>query len=61
VFAYYCKLALASLRRNGVLTTLMILTIAVGIGASMTTLTIFREIGGSDPAEGHTAVHSAAR
>jgi putative ABC transport system permease protein len=42
MFAYYLKLALRSLRRNVVLTVLMIAAIGVGIGASMTTVTIFR-------------------
>jgi putative ABC transport system permease protein len=48
MFAYYCGLALRSLRRNGVLTALMITAIGVGIGASMTTLTVFRAMDG-DP------------
>ena len=42
MFTYYVGLALRSLRRNIVLTVLMVVTIAVGIGASMTTLTVFR-------------------
>jgi putative ABC transport system permease protein len=42
MFTYYLKLALRSLKRNVVLTVLMISAIGVGIGASMTTLTIFR-------------------
>ena len=42
MFNYYFGLALRSLRRNPVLTALMVVTIAVGIGASMTTLTVFR-------------------
>ena len=45
---YYLGLALRSLRRNTVLTVLMIAAIGVGIGASMTTLTIFRAMSG-DP------------
>ncbi len=48
MFAYYCRLGLRSLRRNGVLTILMITAIAVGIGASMTALTVFRAMSG-DP------------
>jgi len=48
MFAYYFRLGLRSLRRNVVLTTLMIIAIAVGIGASMTTLTVFRAMSG-DP------------
>ena len=42
MFYYYFGLALRSLRRNVVLTVLMIAAIGVGIGASMTTLTMFR-------------------
>jgi putative ABC transport system permease protein len=42
VFNYYLRLALRSLKRNVVLTTLMIAAVGVGIGASMTTLTVFR-------------------
>src|SRR5882762_9964306 len=42
MFSYYLGLALRSLKRNAVLTLLMIAAIGVGIGASMTTLTVFR-------------------
>ncbi len=42
MFAYYLQLALRSLKRNVLLTSLMIAAIGVGIGASMTTLTLFR-------------------
>jgi putative ABC transport system permease protein len=48
MFAYYFDLALRSFRRNKALTTLMVLAIALGIGASMTTLTIFHVLSG-DP------------
>jgi len=48
MFNYYLQLGLRSLRRNPVLTTLMVLGIALGIGASMTTLTVFHLMG-SDP------------
>jgi len=48
MFAYYIRLAVRSLKRNVVLTSLMIAAIAVGIGASMTTLTVFRAMSG-DP------------
>ena len=40
MFGYYLDLALRSFRRNKVLTALMVLAIAVGVGASMTTLTV---------------------
>jgi putative ABC transport system permease protein len=42
VFSYYFGLAIRSLKRNIVLTVLMIAAVGVGIGASMTTLTVFR-------------------
>ena len=48
MFAYYVHLALRSFRRNRVLTALMVLTIALGIGACMTTLTVFHVLSG-DP------------
>ncbi|MGC1547863.1 MAG: ABC transporter permease [Rhodanobacter sp.] len=40
MFAYYLNLAIRSLKRNKVLTALMILALALGIGASITTLTV---------------------
>jgi putative ABC transport system permease protein len=48
MFGYYMSLALRSFRRNKVLTTLMVLAIALGIGASMTTLTVYHVLSG-DP------------
>ena len=48
MFSYYIGLALRSLKRNVVLTLLMVAAIGVGIGASMTTLTVFRAMSG-DP------------
>ncbi len=51
MFAYYFDLALRSFRRNKALTTLMVLAIALGIGASMTTLTVFHVLSG-DPLPG---------
>lgn len=48
MFAYYLNLALRSFRRNKVLTALMVLAIALGIGASMTTITVFQVLSG-DP------------
>jgi putative ABC transport system permease protein len=48
MFGYYLDLALRSLRRNKVLTALMVLAIAVGIGACMTTLTVLHVLSG-DP------------
>ena len=48
MFQYYLMLALRSLRRNVVLTALMIAAVGVGVGASMTTLTVFRAMA-ADP------------
>ncbi|KRE85427.1 ABC transporter ATP-binding protein [Rhodanobacter sp. Soil772] len=48
MFGYYIDLAWRSLRRNKVLTALMVIAIAVGIGASMTTLTVMHLLSG-DP------------
>ena len=48
MFGYYLIQALHSLRRSPVLTLLMVLAIGVGIGASMTTLTVFRAMA-ADP------------
>ena len=48
LFAYYLQLGLRSLRRNPILTALMVVGIALGIAASMTTLTVMHLMG-SDP------------
>ena len=48
MFGYYLDLALRSLRRNKVLTTLMVLALALGIGATITTLTVLKLLSG-DP------------
>lgn len=48
MFSYYLQLGLRSLRRNPVLTVLMVVGIALGIAASMTTLTVMHMMG-SDP------------
>jgi putative ABC transport system permease protein len=48
MFAYYLDLALRSLKRNKVLTALMVLALALGIGATITTLTVLRLLSG-DP------------
>ena len=53
MFGYYLDLALRSLRRNPVLTALMVLAIALGIGASMTTLTVMHLLSG-DPMPGRS-------
>lgn len=48
MFGYYLDLALRSFRRNRMLTALMVVSIALGIGASMTTFTVFHVLSG-DP------------
>jgi len=48
MFAYYLELAVRSLRRNKVLTTLMVLALGLGIGACITTLTVLKLLSG-DP------------
>ncbi|MFT4197127.1 MAG: ABC transporter permease [Pseudoxanthomonas sp.] len=48
MLAYYLDLALRSLRRNKVLSALMVLAIGLGIGTTMTTFTVFHILSG-DP------------
>lgn len=48
MFAYYLQLGLHSLKRNLILTLLMVLGIGLGIAATMTSLTVFHLMG-SDP------------
>lgn len=48
MFGYYFDLALHGLRRNKALTALMVLAIALGIGTSMTTLTVLHVLS-ADP------------
>ena len=48
MLAYYFRLALRSFGRNRMLTALMVLAIGLGIGAAMTTLTVFKVLAG-DP------------
>lgn len=48
MFYYHFGLAVRSLKRNVLLTSLMVAAIGVGIGASMTTLTLFRAMS-ADP------------
>ena len=47
MFGYYMMLALRSLRRNVVITALMVAAIGVGIGASMSVYTILRSMSGN--------------
>jgi putative ABC transport system permease protein len=51
MFSYYLSLALHNLRRNVWITVLMVLAISAGIGASMTTLALYRAMSG-DPISG---------
>ena len=53
MFGYYIDLALHSLKRNKALTALMVLAIALGIGAAMTTLTVLHALSG-DPLPGRS-------
>ncbi|HEV2538561.1 MAG TPA: ABC transporter permease [Frateuria sp.] len=53
MFGYYIDLALRSFRRNKALTALMVFAIALGIGASMTTLTVLHVLSG-DPLPGRS-------
>ncbi|MGC1547471.1 MAG: ABC transporter permease [Rhodanobacter sp.] len=55
MFGYYLDLALRSLKRNKALTVLMVLAIALGIGASMTTLTVLHVLSG-DPLPGRSGL-----
>lgn len=54
MFGYYLDLALRSLKRNKALTTLMVLAIGLGIGASMTMITVLHVMDG-DPLPGRSA------
>ena len=51
MFTYYLDLAVRSLKRNRALTVLMIVAIAFGVGASMTTLTVLHILS-ADPIPG---------
>jgi putative ABC transport system permease protein len=52
MFRYYIDLALRSLRRGKALTALMVLAIALGIGACMTTLTVYHVLSDDPLPEG---------
>jgi len=53
MFAYYLDLALRSFRSHPVLTGLMVLALGLGIGACMTTLTVFHVLS-ADPLPGRS-------
>lgn len=47
MFGYNVKLAMLSMRRNPIMTALMVAAIAVGIGISMTTLSVYHMMNGN--------------
>src|SRR5690349_23219102 len=47
MFRYYFLLGLRSLRRNPALTALMVITLAIGVAASVSTLTILHVMSGN--------------
>ncbi|MFK2901397.1 ABC transporter permease [Dyella jejuensis] len=47
MLAYYLRLGARSLRKNPLLTALMVLAIGVGVAASMTTYAVFRAVSGN--------------
>jgi len=47
MFGYYFKLGVRNLRRNPALTALMVLTLAIGVAASVSTLTILHVMSGN--------------
>ena len=48
MFAYYLRLATKSIRRNAVMSLLMVSAIGIGIGACMTVITVYYTMSG-DP------------
>ncbi|MFD0740106.1 ABC transporter permease [Lysobacter koreensis] len=56
MFGYYLRLALISLKRNRMLTALMIAAIALGIGMSMTSMTVLHVMSGNPLAHKDTQV-----
>ncbi|RDI97197.1 ABC transporter permease [Dyella solisilvae] len=54
MLGYYAAIALHNLRRSPALATLMVLVIGLGIGASMTMITVFHVLSG-DPLPGRSA------
>lgn len=47
MFSYYLQLGLRSLRRNPMLTALMIMAVGFGVAASMITYSVFRAVSGN--------------
>lgn len=58
MLAYYTRMALKSLRRNPVLTALMIGAIALGVGVCITTLTVYRLMSGNPVAHRNEVLYS---
>jgi putative ABC transport system permease protein len=58
MLAYYFRLALKSMRRNPMLTALMIGAIAVGVGVCITTLTVYRLMSGNPVAHRNDVLYS---
>ena len=54
MFGYYLQMALRSLRRSPMITSLMVLAIGLGIGASMTMVTLLHVMT-ADPLPGRSA------
>lgn len=54
MLAYYLRLGMRSLRRNPILTMLMVLTIGIGVASSMTTYAVFRAVS-ANPLPGKSA------
>jgi putative ABC transport system permease protein len=55
MFGHYLELAVRSLKRQPALTALMVVAIALGIGASSTMLTVLHNLAG-DPLPGHSGI-----
>jgi putative ABC transport system permease protein len=58
MLAYYFRIALKSLRRNPMLTALMIGAIAVGVGVCITTLTVYRLMSGNPVAHRNDVLYA---
>jgi len=58
MLAYYFRIALKSLRRNPMLTALMIGSIAVGVGVCITTLTVYRLMSGNPVAHRNDVLYA---
>jgi putative ABC transport system permease protein len=59
MFAYYFQLGLRSLRRNPVLTGLMVMAIGFGVAASMITWSVFRAVSGNPIPEKSSQLYTA--